>query len=468
LIDNIFREYDIRGIAGEDITRDTAFLIGKASAHFLKQANPEAKCVSVGRDVRTSSPDLASGAIEGIVSTGIDVQNIGTCPTPLEYFSIFDNGLDGGIMITGSHNPPEYNGFKINIGKDTIWGNDIQKLKEIIMRQDWQTTGKDGKVEDFDIVSRYKEYMLGEFLYLANPKYKKLKVVLDAGNGTAGIVAPGIAQAIGCDVIPLYCEPDGRFPNHHPDPTVIEYIQDLISTVKQTGADIGIAFDGDADRIGVVDRDGDIIWGDQLMIILSRELLKRKPCAKIIGDVKCSQLMFDDIKNNGGIPIMWKTGHSLIKQKMKEENAMLAGEFSGHIFIKDRYFGYDDAIYAALRLIEIMKTTGMSVKELLSGVPRMFYTPEIRIECPDEIKKETVNKIVAKISGYKRNGQSPCQIIDVNTIDGVRIVFDKGWGLVRSSNTQPVVVLRIEAQDEISMKNYRAFLEEELKQARVQ
>lgn len=468
MIDNIFREYDIRGIAGEDITRDTAFLIGKASGHFLLQTNPKAKCVSVGRDVRTSSEDLASGVIEGFASAGIDVYDIGICPTPLQYFSLFHLGLDGGIMVTGSHNPPEYNGFKVSIGQDTIYGENIQKLKAIILNRDWITAGTTGTVEKYDVIADYKKRMLEEFSYLNDSKYKKLKVAVDAGNGTAGAVVPEILDSIGCDVIQLYCEPDGRFPNHHPDPTVIEYIQDLISTVKQTGADIGIAFDGDADRIGVVDRDGDIIWGDQLMIILSRELLKRKPCAKIIGDVKCSQLMFDDIKNNGGIPIMWKTGHSLIKQKMKEENAMLAGEFSGHIFIKDRYFGYDDAIYAALRLIEIMKTTGMSVKELLSGVPRMFYTPEIRIECPDEIKKETVNKIVAKISGYKRNGQSPCQIIDVNTIDGVRIVFDKGWGLVRSSNTQPVVVLRIEAQDEISMKNYRAFLEEELKQARVQ
>ncbi|MBI3378804.1 MAG: phosphomannomutase/phosphoglucomutase [Nitrospirae bacterium] len=465
--EDIFREYDVRGVAGRDIDRDVAVSIGKSFARLLTASNSNAKCVSVGRDVRLSSNDLSSGIIEGIVSSGIDAYDIGTCPTPLQYFSIFHLNLDGGIMVTGSHNPPEYNGFKISIGKETIYGKDIQKLKEIIAAGPKPRAEKEGKVEKYDIVSPYKDYMLSEFSYLNDSKYKRFKVVVDAGNGTAGMVVPEILSRIGCDVMPLYCEPDGNFPNHHPDPTVVEYIHDLIHETKKSGADIGVGYDGDADRIGVVDRDGRIIWGDQLMIVLSRELLKRNKGAKIIGDVKCSQVMFDDIKRNGGTPIMWKTGHSLIKQKMKEENALLAGEFSGHIFIKDRYFGYDDAIYTTLRLIEIMKTAGKDIRELLSDVPKICHTPEIRINCSDDKKKDVVEQVVSKFIKYKENGNALYHIRDINTIDGIRVVFDQGWGLMRSSNTQPVVVMRIEAEDEDSLNNYRTFLEKEFEQAKV-
>ncbi|MDP3048820.1 MAG: phosphomannomutase/phosphoglucomutase, partial [Thermodesulfovibrionales bacterium] len=303
------------------------------------------------------------------------------------------------------------------------------------------------------------------FGYLNDSKFKRLKVVVDAGNGTAGAVVPEILGSVGCDVIPLYCEPDGNFPNHHPDPTVIENMQDLILETQKAGADIGIGYDGDADRIGVIAKDGNIIWGDQLMIVLSRELLKQNHGAKIIGDVKCSQIMFDNIREHGGIPVMWKTGHSLIKQKMREEGALLAGEFSGHIFIKDRYFGYDDAIYTTLRLIEIMKTTGKDIKELLSDVPKTYHTPEIRINCSDDKKKDVVEQVVSKFIKYKENGNAPYYIRDINTIDGIRVVFDRGWGLIRSSNTQPVVVMRIEAEDEKSMEDYKMFLEKEFKEA---
>lgn len=466
--EDIFREYDVRGVAGRDIDREVAVSIGKSFAHLLTDSNPNAKCVSVGRDVRLSSNDLSSGIIEGIVSSGIDVYDIGTCPTPLQYFSLFHLGLDGGIMVTGSHNPPEYNGFKISIGKETIYGKDIQKLKEIIAAGPKPRAEEEGKVEKYDIVSPYKDYMLSEFSYLNDSKYKRLKVVVDAGNGTAGMVVPEILSRIGCDVMPIYCQPDGNFPNHHPDPTVVEYMHDLIHQTKNSGADIGVGYDGDADRIGAVSRDGKIIWGDQLMIVLSRDLLRGKKGAKIIGDVKCSQVMFDDIERHGGNPIMWKTGHSLIKQKMRDEGAPLAGEFSGHIFIKDRYFGYDDAIYATLRLIEIMKKAGKDIKELLSDIPEMCFTPEIRIECFERGKRDIVKKIVARFIKYKENDSGGYRIRDLNTIDGVRVLFDKGWGLIRASNTQPVIVMRTEAENEKSLSEYRTFLEKELKEAKAE
>ena len=469
LDDRIFKEYDIRGVVGRDIDRDAAISIGKAFSCLLKKINPEAKCVSVGRDVRLSSEELASGIIEGIISSDLDVYDLGVCPTPLQYFSIFHLNLDGGIMVTGSHNPPEYNGFKLSIGKSTIFGNDIQRLREIVLNQAKEKVRVEvkekGRVEKYDIIDAYKKYMLNEFSYLNDSGFKRYKVVVDAGNGTAGIVVPEILSNIGCDVIPLYCEPDGNFPNHHPDPTVIENMQDLILETQKTGADIGIGYDGDADRIGVINGDGDIVWGDQLMIALSRDLLRENKGAKIIGDVKCSRIMFDDIREHGGIPVMWKTGHSLIKQKMREEGALLAGEFSGHIFIGDRYFGYDDAIYTTLRLIEIMKKTEMDIKGLLADVPRVFYTPEIRIECPEDVKRNVVKRVVSRFFDYKESGGAPYRVVDVNSMDGVRVIFEKGWGLMRASNTQPVVVMRVEAADEVSLSNYRAFIEGEFEKA---
>ena len=463
--DKIFREYDIRGVVGRELDEGFALSLGKAFVSHLKSVDPDAKWVSVGRDARMSSEGLAAGIIKGIVSSGVNVYDVGLCPTPLQYFSLHRLDLAGGIMVTGSHNPPEYNGFKLSIGKETIFGEEIQKIREIIQNQDWFENPDRGNVEQYDVVSVYRDFMIKRFSYLSDEKYRPLKVVVDAGNGTAGIVAPEILEAMGCRVIPLYCEPDGRFPNHHPDPTVVEYIGVLIRLTKEEKADIGVGYDGDADRIGIVDSSGNIIWGDQIMIVLARDVLKKNPGAVIIGDVKCSQLMFDDIEKKGGVPIMWKTGHSLVKDKMRKEAALLAGEFSGHIFIADDYFGYDDAIYTTFRLIEIMKTSGMGIKELLSDIPRMFYTPEIRVDCRDDQKKAVVEKLVNRCKEYAVSGKGSLPIKKIYDIDGARVVFEKGWGLVRSSNTQPVIVLRFEAEDEESLRQYRTFLENEVEKA---
>ncbi|HXX53849.1 MAG TPA: phosphomannomutase/phosphoglucomutase [Thermodesulfovibrionales bacterium] len=466
ITEEIFRQYDIRGIVEKDLDREVAFLLGRAFSVYLKGINPKARKVSLGRDVRLSSGELASGIMDGMVSSGLDVVDIGICPTPLQYFSLYHLDLDGGIMVTGSHNPPEYNGFKLSSGKGTIHSEAIQEIKQIIKNRDAVNYGEArGQACRYEIIPAYREYMLKEFSYLADPGFRRIKVVVDAGNGTAGLVAPDILGRIGCDVTPLYCEPDGRFPNHHPDPTVVEYLQDLVAATRESGAGLGVGYDGDADRIGVIDHEGNVIWGDQLMIVLARDLLARHPGATIIGDVKCSQRMFEDIKMRGGVPIMWKTGHSLVKQKMKEEGALLAGEFSGHIFIADRYFGYDDAIFTTLRLVEIMKKGGRDIRELLSDVPAMCFTPEIRMDCPEDLKKTAMEGVVKRFLLYRENGKSPYPIKDVNTVDGVRVAFDKGWGLVRMSNTQPVMVMRFEAEDEKSLTSYRQFIERELQHA---
>ena len=462
--EHIFRQYDIRGIAGKELTEDFAFSLGRAFSRLLKEKNPDAKRVSVGRDVRLSSSALKEAVLEGISSSGIDVVDIGVCPTPLQYFSIFHLHLDGGIMVTGSHNPPEFNGFKLSIGRETIFGNDIKRIREIINQGDYLPE-KRASVKQYDILSAYRDFIIKDFSYLSSDEYPVFKVVVDSGNGTAGLVAPEILRGIGCDVVELYSEPDGRFPNHHPDPTVVDYIQDLIKTTQQESAHMGVGYDGDADRIGVVDTDGRIIWGDQLMVILSRDILSRNPGAKVIADVKCSDILFKDIKSHGGIPIIWKTGHSLVKEKMRTEGALLAGEFSGHIFIKERYFGYDDAIYTTVRLIEIMKKAGKPIAELLSDIPELYFTPELRIPCDEEIKKPVVERIVKRFVSYKENGNSPEKVLDLNTIDGVRVRFSDGWALIRTSNTQPVVVMRVEATSEEALNRYRGFIEEEFKKA---
>lgn len=461
--DLIFREYDIRGVVGRDYDEEFSFLLGKAFGSLIRERRSDARHVSVGRDARLSSETLSSELMRGVISTGLNVYDIGLCPTPLQYFSLYHLGLDGGVMVTGSHNPPEYNGFKISVGNHTIFGEDIQEIKRRMRDQLWDETAVSGTIQKYDILSAYRSFMIERFSSLASPHYRRLKIVVDAGNGTAGVIAPDIIEAIGCDVIALYCEPDGTFPNHHPDPTVPEYIQDLIRLTKERSADMGVGYDGDADRIGIVDTEGNIIWGDQIMIMLSRDILGRKPHSVIIGDVKCSQRMFDDIAKHGGVPIMWKTGHSLVKNKMRQENALLAGEFSGHIFIGDDYFGYDDAIYTTLRLIEIMKKSGSGIQDLLADVPRTVYTPEIRIECREDQKKPLVEKLTLKCKELARSGGSPVPIKEIYDIDGARVVFERGWGLVRCSNTQPVIVMRFEADDEEFLKRYRSFLEHTLR-----
>lgn len=463
--ERIFREYDIRGVVGADLTCEFAASLGRAFGTLLRQRNPRAERVSVGRDVRLSSGDLANSLMEGVAETGLDVLDLGVCPTPAQYFSIFHLGLDGGVMVTGSHNPPEYNGFKLSIGKETIHGRDIQALQEIIRYRRWERPGITGSVRACDIIEPYRERLRQEFSALCDSRYRRLRVVIDAGNGTAGIVAPDLLRDAGCDVTLLYCEPDGRFPNHHPDPTVVENLRDLIHVTKAAGADIGIGFDGDADRIGVVAGDGSIVWGDRILVLLAREVLRQRPGAAVIGDVKCSEVLFEEVRRLGGVPIMNRTGHSLIKERMRAEAALLAGEFSGHIFIADRYYGFDDAIYAALRLVEAMKQTGQDIAGLLAGLPGLFSTPEIRIDCPDEAKADVVREIRARMTHYKQDPVNAHGIRDLDLTDGVRVHFDHGWALIRSSNTQPVVVLRVEAEDREHVEQYRRFVVNEFEKA---
>lgn len=441
---NIFREYDIRGRVPEELNRETAYSLGQCFGAYYQSFG--AKRISLGRDCRLSSPELRLGVMEGMMDAGMDVKDVGMVPTPLLYFSLHHLNVDGGIQVTGSHNPPEYNGFKICLGKTTIYGEEIQKLRRIGESGSFPK-GK-GSVESEEVIQPYHEEILER---IGCGKVAR-KVVLDAGNGVAGLVAPELYTRLGIEVERLFCEPDGRFPNHHPDPTLPENLKDLIRKVSDSSADLGIAFDGDADRIGVVDRKGKIIWGDQLMIIFSRDLLKRHPGAKIIGEVKCSQVLYDDIRKNGGVPIMWKAGHSLIKGKMKEEGALLAGEMSGHLFFAERYFGYDDAIYAGARLLEILTNENKELEELLAGVPSLVSTPEIRMDCPDDQKFRIVAELAAE---FKKE----YQVIDV---DGARVVFNDGWGLIRASNTQPVLVLRFEAEDQKTLQDIQKIFMDKL------
>lgn len=440
----IFREYDIRGVWGRDLTGKAVRDIARAFAYYLKQNLPDASLtVTVGRDIRLSSLPVYEYLSEGLTDSGVDVIDIGVCPTPLQYFSLYRFHVGGGVMITGSHNPPEFNGLKISIGKETIYGDRIQEMRRIIEKGDF--TKGSGSIKKHEIMPDYISYIKDSF-----KGFERIKVVVDAGNGTAGLVAPLIMRQLGCEVTELYCEPDGRFPHHHPDPVVPDNLSDLIKKVKAEKAHLGIGYDGDADRMGVVDEDGDVVWGDKLLMIFSRDMLSKRQGATIIGEVKCSQMLFDDIGSRGGNPVMWKTGHSLIKSKMKESGALLAGEMSGHMFFADRYFGFDDAIYASLRLLEILSEKGKpySVKSLLSDLPATFSTPEIRLDCPDEIKFRVVEQAKEAFRGYP--------VID---IDGVRIRFDDGWGLVRASNTQPALVMRFEASNRKSLRRIKEFVE---------
>jgi len=439
----MFREYDIRGIAGKDMTEDDVVLIGKGVGTFLREHG--CSRLTVGRDCRLTSDLYSEKVIEGLRSTGCDVIDIGVCPTPVLYFSIQHLDQEGGVMVTASHNPMEYNGFKLCLGLDSIHGKDIQKILNIIKENSFVTGS--GLLSSADIITPYKEFVENN-ITLAKP----IKVGVDAGNGTAGVVAVPVMKNLNCEVHDIYCDMDGTFPNHEADPTVAKNMQDLISLVKEKELDIGIGYDGDGDRIGVVDEKGDIVFGDKLMIIFSREILSRKPGATFISEVKCSKTMYDDIEKHGGRPIMWKTGHSLIKKKMKEEKAELAGEMSGHIFFADRYFGFDDAVYASCRLLEILADTGKKISELLAGVPKTYSTPEIRVECPDDKKFSVVNKITEFF-------RERYNVID---IDGVRVLFDDGWGLVRASNTQPALVLRFEAMSESRLAEIRNLIESTL------
>ncbi len=442
LNESIFREYDIRGIVETDLTDDAVEKIASAFAAIYVRAGK--KQISIGMDGRPSSENIKNIFIKTICSYGIDIVDIGLVPTPVLYYSVFKLGLGGGIIITASHNPSEYNGFKALLGKDALSGDEIREIYEIARDERFPEAKGGGKVESKDMVSDYIEYVVGDISL-----EKKIKVVVDSGNGTGGITGVPLFKKLGADVIDIFTEVDGSFPNHHPDPTKIENLQDLIAKVKETGADLGIGFDGDADRIGVVDGNGNILWGDMLMVLFSREILKDNPGRKIISEVKASEVLYAEIEKNGGIPIMWKAGHSLIKKKIFEENAILAGEVSGHIFFNDRWFGFDDAVYSGARLLELLSNSSQTLEEMVETIPDTVNTPEIRVDTTEEAKFEIVDKIVSK---FKEN----YEVID---IDGARIKFPDGWALVRASNTQPSLVLRFESDSEENLQKIRDVVE---------
>lgn len=447
---SIFREYDIRGIAGTDLTAAFAYDLGKTYAEWAFQKSGKKNLqITVGRDCRLTSDEYSDSLIRGLLDSGVDVINIGTCPTPLTYFSVFHYDTDGGIMITGSHNPAEYNGFKIGFEKGTLHGEQIQELKQVMLAGKF-TPRPLGKVTEKEIIDPYLEYVAKQM-----KPVRKLKVVLDAGNGTASTVAPRLFEMMGAEVIPLYCELDGRFPNHHPDPTVPKNLTALIATVKEHKADFGVGYDGDSDRIGAVDENGRVIYGDELMVIFSREVLKNHPGATIISEVKSSHRLYQDIAKCGGKGIMWKTGHSLIKSKMKETKALLAGEMSGHIFFADRWFGFDDAIYSSARLYEIVAKS-KNLSSLTLDLSPTINTPEIRIDCEEDKKFALIQEAAKLLSDPSAK---------LTTIDGLRVDYDDRWGLIRASNTQPVIVMRFEAQSDALLKQIQTKFEDALHSA---
>ena len=423
----IFREYDIRGIVDKDLSLEFVEYMGRGIGTFFREHGK--RQVALGRDARLSSPAYAEAIARGLLSTGCSVVDIGLVPTPLLYFAVFYKKNEAAVMVTGSHNPPEYNGFKMMVGEETLYGETIQQVYRIL-KGGKLVTDKPGIRSSYDIIPEYESYVVKDVRV-----GRKLKVVLDAGNGAAGFVAAPIFRKLGCEVIELYCEPDGAFPNHHPDPTLPEAMQDLVKKVRETGADFGVGYDGDGDRIGVVDEQGRLLWGDMLMIVFSRDILPANPGAAVISEVKASKLLYEEIKRLGGRPIMWKTGHSLIKQKIKEEKALLAGEMSGHIFFADRFFGFDDAIYASARLAEIMARSEKKLSEMLADLPQAFSTPEIRVYASDEVKFKIVDEVKKELA----------RKYPINDIDGIRVSYPKGWALVRASNTQAALVLRYEA-----------------------
>ena len=427
---NIFREYDIRGIAGRDLTEEAATAIAGAYAAFMSERGVRG-ALSVGRDNRPSGEGLHRALVAALLASGIDVVDIGIVPTPIAYWSQHKLDVVGGIQITGSHNPPEYNGFKLGLGTKPVYGADIQHIYELTSKGIYPK-GK-GKLRTEPVIDRYIDDMVARVGKLERP----VKAVLDCGNGAGALVAPKLFSRLGISPRCLFCESDGTFPNHHPDPTVPKNVEDLIAAVKKDGAEIGIAFDGDADRIGVIDDAGEIIWGDYLLIVYARDALARTGKGQsIVFDVKASQALPEAVEKAGGKPVMWKTGHSLIEEKMHETHAPVGGEMSGHMFFSEGFYGFDDALYGAARLLQIVARSGKTVRQLLSDVPRFVSTPEIRVECPDE-KKFAIVTEAQKFFSAK---------YDVITVDGVRVLFGDGWGLIRASNTQPVLVMRFEAR----------------------
>lgn len=440
---HIFREYDIRGVADRDLTDDVVFAIGRGLADMLRPTGASSSRIVVGRDCRLSGPRLFEALSRGLREGGSDVIDIGVGPTPQMYFAVHHLKADGGVMITGSHNPKDENGFKIMIGTGSFFGQQIQELATKIQTQAFATTSRQGTLETTDVSKDYLAALTRD-IRLDN---RDVRVVVDAGNGAAGPLGTAALKALGLQPTELFCEMDGTFPNHHPDPTEPEALQTLIATVKETGAQVGLAWDGDGDRLGVVDASGEIVWGDRLLALFARDALPSNPGGSVIADVKCSGVLFEDIERHGGDPIMWKTGHSLIKSKMKETRALMAGEMSGHFFFADRYFGYDDGLYAALRLVEILAKEQQSVVQLLEDLPKPHVTPELRMDCPDAIKFDVVAEVKRV---FQERGA------EVNDIDGVRVTYpDAAWGLVRASNTSPKLVLRFEAPTPARLEQIR-------------
>lgn len=442
----IFREYDIRGVYNGEFDKDFAYQLGKAFSSYLsKRLNKKDLTVTLGYDARLSCSEINASLTKGFLESGVNVKQLGLVTTPVCYFSTFElPGVDGAVQITGSHNPPEYNGFKISFGKSTIFGEEIQKLRHIIEASDFIKGS--GTESTYDIFPQYYARYKKEF-----GNIKPVKVILDCGNGAGGSVVRGLFNAVGLDPVILFEKPDGTFPNHHPDPTVDKNLKHLRDEVLKSGAVCGIGFDGDADRIGVVDHTGKMLYGDELMVIISRAILETSKGAKIIGDVKCSDRLYDDIAKHGGVPVMWKTGHSLIKEKVKSEKSPFGGEMSGHIFFADRNYGYDDAPYAAVRLVEILSKTGKTIPQLLEGLPPAFNTPEIRIDTTEEKKVLIVEKMK---EAFSKGGD-----FKVNLTDGIRISFPYGWALCRASNTQPVLVLRYESDTQDGLDKIRKQVE---------
>ncbi|MBD3369775.1 phosphomannomutase [Candidatus Fermentibacteria bacterium] len=438
--DSIFRKYDIRGVFPDDLDRQTVRRLG----HVL--GREAGSCMAVGRDVRDSGIQLLQWISEGAGYAGCRVIDLGVQTTPMTYYAAHILQKPVTVMITGSHNPPEYNGFKVMKGLHTLFGEEIEQLRRKILDASYEGTEESSaEMEKVSLHDGYVERLLSEFCL-----DRALKVVVDGGNGTGGEVACEVLENLGCRVLPLYCEMDGSFPNHHPDPTVESNLQELISTVVSERADLGIAFDGDADRLGVVDDRGGIVWGDRVLTLLARSVLSEHPGATVISEVKASRLFFDQVEKAGGRPVMSPTGHSIIKQTMQREDALLAGEMSGHIFFRDRYYGYDDALYAALRLIELLGGSERTLSEMLSDLPETLSTPEMREPCREEQKFAIVDivKRNLKATGFYR-------VIDV---DGVRVEFDEGWALLRASNTQPVLVMRFEADTAERLKEYEQLI----------
>ena len=452
----IFREYDIRGVAETELRSDDVADLGRALGTLLRRKS--GRSINLGRDCRLSSTRLRDALLEGLVDAGCEVTDIGVVPTPLLYFSAVHLDADGAIMITGSHNPAEFNGFKTVCGSGTLHGETIQEVLHLIQARDFASGT--GEHRNVDVLEPYLDAVAPQFelpdMAPGTTKARRLKVVLDGGNGTVGPVMHDLLKRLNVEPIELFFDMDGHFPNHHPDPTVPANLRQLQEAVREQHADLGLAFDGDSDRIGAVDENGEVIFGDMLLLIYGREILTRKPGATFIGEVKCSQVLYDELKRLGGNPIMYKTGHSLIKAKMKETHAELAGEMSGHMFFGDRYFGYDDALYAACRLMEIVAKSGKPLSAQMAGLPKLVSTPEIRVDCPDETKFGVVAQVAEKF-------QKTHQVI---TVDGVRVLFEHGWGLLRASNTQPVLVMRFEASSAENLAAYQREVEAALEIAK--